>query len=136
MKNISIFFGLLLLMALNANADTVAKDKVEDYKRAVKLALDAQSWDCTRTTTLEDMIGVIDSTGSIQIDESGSQPLLIFQKTSSGYREMVYVTTSADLNAIISIRSLSQIEVDVNSGNLKTPVMGRGYKDHRSASCL
>ena len=103
----------------------ISQDQLASYLKAVILVINSESFDCKSGTgevtgTVADIISVAKS-GTIDTD--GDQPLLTFTTVTGYERILVTVTSTSDLKAIQSLKVERYAKVEVNNGDLKSPVI-------------
>ncbi|HWU44852.1 MAG TPA: hypothetical protein VN132_15475 [Bdellovibrio sp.] len=138
----------LTMLSVSAFASSVPADKLDSYKAAVGFALANAKLTCTMTPSdikwiggMSDLEALKVLTGqatSAEIDDSGSQPVLIF-RYKGYYVQSVAITTSDDYKSIVAVEfsQYTRSSRQVNIGTLVKPniVTQDIQLDPFSASC-
>lgn len=127
MKNQIAILALIAVVASNAFAMPIPKEKLASYQEAVKLALDEKPLECSMAPgfgwangTLGD---TIKNTTSGVLDSNGAQPLLIFSYNDGSTKFDYQVTTSSDYKLVLSVtfRQETSTKGKINIGDLDNP---------------
>ena len=127
MKNQIAILAFIAVVASNAFATPIPKEKLASYQEAVKLALDEKPLECSMTPAFGWANGTlgdtIKNTTFGVLDSNGSQPLLIFSYNDGSAKFEYQVTTSSDYKSVLSVtfRQETSSKGEINIGDLDNP---------------
>ncbi len=130
---------LVLSMASIANATAVSipTESLETYKSAVLTSMNGIGYDCKAVAG----VGSYADTSAIAaategtVDMAGGQPLLTLSHSNYKGVTVITVTSTANFKEVVSYTSETFVMGDVNSGDLRTPSMGKGLVSDGKALC-
>ena len=139
MKKILFILALpitgLAALPLKAFADLkpIPQEKIKAYEEAITMAIANQNITCVTASgsvaSADSLDSVINGATVAALDSSGTQSELVFEEMAPDRStdSLVKVTISADQKSIVLMDEDSYVKGDVNSGNLSSPVIEKGF---------
>jgi hypothetical protein len=141
-----LFITLVLGLSFFAQASVqypdgyskVADERMDDYKKAIRLALSQNPGVIANSCSQSWIYNVIEYAGDILVSDTAIQPLLVFNAFydvgNSSIHRMV-VTTDDSLQNITAINIEVYRMEEVNTGDLANPLFTEGYVLKSYHSC-